>query len=295
MWRNSQSKASANYLKKQFDAPPYAQQVQLEQQAEVRCHPPPGVPPPRVYWLRNGVPLEPDTNLIVSSEGHLLVGQARLQDTANYSCVAENVAARRVSEPAQLTVYVNGGWSPWSPWSECSARCGRGSQKRSRQCSNPAPLNGGALCPGPSVQRTDCTTICPRGAREEGINYDGAQLAEEAKRADVETDVALYIGLAVACAVFTLVAVLIVRMLRRKGRDHSMYNMAASEYQPEYFPEHDKKGLTLQSAAAAATAQPDLTQSAVLGVTVPPGYEYPFSEPQHLSRSCSEHHYDVPH
>jgi leucine-rich repeat transmembrane protein FLRT len=92
-------------LKKQFDSPPYSQTVEMDRQTEVRCHPPPGVPPPRVYWLRNGVPLETDTNLIVSSEGHLLVGQARLQDTANYTCVAENVAARRVSEPALLTVY----------------------------------------------------------------------------------------------------------------------------------------------------------------------------------------------
>jgi hypothetical protein len=49
-----------------------------------------------------------------------------------------------------------------------------------------------------------------------------------ATRAEVETDVALYIGLAVAFAVFTLVAVFIFRLLRRKGRDHSMYNMAAS-------------------------------------------------------------------
>jgi hypothetical protein len=49
-----------------------------------------------------------------------------------------------------------------------------------------------------------------------------------ATRAEVETDVALYIGLAVACAVFTLVAVFIFRLLRRKGRDHSMYNMTAS-------------------------------------------------------------------
>jgi hypothetical protein len=49
-----------------------------------------------------------------------------------------------------------------------------------------------------------------------------------ATRAEVETDVALYIGLAVAFAVFTLVAIFIFRLLRRKGRDHSMYNMAAS-------------------------------------------------------------------
>lgn len=92
-------------LKKQFDSPPYSQTVEIDRQTEMRCHPPQGVPPPRVYWLRNGVPLETDTNIIVSSEGHLLVGQARLQDTANYTCVAENVAARRVSEPALLTVY----------------------------------------------------------------------------------------------------------------------------------------------------------------------------------------------
>lgn len=77
----------------------------MDHQAEMRCHPPVGVPPPRVYWLRNGAPLEPDTNIIVSSEGHLLVSQARLQDTANYTCVAENIAARRISDPALLTVY----------------------------------------------------------------------------------------------------------------------------------------------------------------------------------------------
>lgn len=68
----------------------------------------------------------------------------------------------------------------------------------------------------------------------------------------------------------------------------------SAEYQPEYFPEQDKKNLSLQPPSQ----QPDLTQT-VVGVSVAPCYEYPYSDPPNgkngLSRSCSEHHYDVPH
>ena len=65
-----------------------------------------GVPPPRVYWLRNNVPVDTESDtLLVSSEGHLLVGQAKLSHQANYTCVAENIAAKRLSEPVSLTVY----------------------------------------------------------------------------------------------------------------------------------------------------------------------------------------------
>lgn len=92
-------------LKKPFTSVPYSVSVETDRNVELRCLPPDGVPPPRVYWLRNNVPIEPDNNMIVSSEGNLLIGQARLQDTANYTCVAENVAAKRLSDPALLTVY----------------------------------------------------------------------------------------------------------------------------------------------------------------------------------------------
>lgn len=97
-------------MKKQFESPPYSVSVEAGQGTELRCLPPIGVPPPRVYWLRNGIVLSESTSpdsdtLLVSSEGHLLLGQAKLSHQANYTCVAENIAAKRLSEPAGLTVY----------------------------------------------------------------------------------------------------------------------------------------------------------------------------------------------
>lgn len=92
-------------LKKQFELPPVSTRVELGHQTELRCVPPEGLPTPRVYWLRGGTPLQTDTTMLVTSEGHLLLGQARERDTGNYTCVAENLAARRLATPAQIVVY----------------------------------------------------------------------------------------------------------------------------------------------------------------------------------------------
>ncbi|XP_043271876.1 netrin receptor UNC5B-like isoform X2 [Venturia canescens] len=317
------------YLKKQYESPPYSVSVEAGQGTELRCLPPVGVPPPRVYWLRNGANLDTDADtLFVSSEGHLLLGQAKLSHQANYTCVAENIAAKRMSQPASITVYVNGGWSSWSAWSDCHSRCAKGGQKRTRTCTNPAPMNGGQPCLGPAQQKTDCNSACPvvdggwsrwsawsvcgsdcthtrkRSCDEPPPSHGGraclgrdnsvgnctgglcnvgrskmggAQLTEEANR---QMDVALYIGLTVACVVISGLAFFLARLLRRKGRDHSLYSMARNEFQPEFFPDQDKK----------LSLQPDVTAT-----TVPACYEYPFDPKLSLSRSLSEHHYDVPH
>lgn len=49
-----------------------------------------------------------------------------------------------------------------------------------------------------------------------------------ASRSDTDMRVALYIGLLVACAVFSCIATVLFLLHKRKGRDHSMYNMAVS-------------------------------------------------------------------
>ena len=74
----------------------------------MRCYPPKGRPSPSVSWLQNGKPIDPtvDKNFIVSDEGRkMIVVAARLADSANYTCVADNVASKRFSEPATITVY----------------------------------------------------------------------------------------------------------------------------------------------------------------------------------------------
>ncbi|CAH0556983.1 unnamed protein product [Brassicogethes aeneus] len=96
-----------------------------------------------------------------------------------------------------------------------------------------------------------------------------------------QNDILLYIGLTVAVFLICILSFFVVRIYRKKGQHQSLYNMASNDYHPEYFPDHDKKSLNLP---------PDLTQ------TVPPCYEYPYNTPAaSVTRSVSEHHYDVPH
>ncbi|GAU97362.1 hypothetical protein RvY_08675-2 [Ramazzottius varieornatus] len=163
MVESQRAKIQIAYLRKSFQREPTQTSVEAGYPVQLQCLPPEGAPVPEVFWLKDGQQIDPAVhrNFIVSNEGGLILNQARHEDAGNYTCGAKNVAARRLSAPALLTIYVNGGWSAYGEWTKCDARCGRGIQKRFRACNNPEPQNGGLPCPGSPVQKADCTVICP--------------------------------------------------------------------------------------------------------------------------------------
>ncbi|KAG7189310.1 hypothetical protein KM043_016966 [Ampulex compressa] len=318
------------YLKKHFLSPPYSLSVEAGRNAEFRCSPPLGVPHPKVSWLRNGTPLEtivsvPEsspnevtpTSFVQTADGHLLLGETELTHQGNYSCVAENIASRRVSEPAVLTVYVNGGWSSWSGWTECSVRCGRGVQKRTRTCTNPVPINGGQNCPGPATQRVECNPSCPavdgrwstwsswspcgpdcsrvrrRSCNDPPPSNGGrpcqgkdvivescsADRCNATRAVDHRNILALWVTLSLAAIILALTTIFFVRLMRRKERMEALYGVARLDFRR---PGEISKSVVSKNDRSVLTADRRLE------------HVIDDSNAGRLPRSCSEHHYDVP-
>ncbi|KAI4893538.1 hypothetical protein NFI96_010363 [Prochilodus magdalenae] len=226
------------YLRKNFEEEPLGKEVALDQEVLLRCHPPEGVPTAEVEWQKNEELIDPkaDPNFFITVDHNLIIKQARLADTGNYTCVAKNIVARRKSSSAAVIVYVDGGWSEWSKWSACGTDC---TMWRSRECTQPAPGTGGKACQGLDLQSLNCTSEqCPQ-------TVSGAE------------DVALYVGIVAVALCLTLLLVVLVLVYRRKkaglDADVADSSILTTGFQPMSIKP------TKPESSHLLTIQPDLT------------------------------------
>uniref|UniRef100_A0A7N8XTS3 Netrin receptor UNC5 n=1 Tax=Mastacembelus armatus TaxID=205130 RepID=A0A7N8XTS3_9TELE len=194
------------YLRKNFEQDPQGKEVPINGMIVLHCRPPEGVPVAEVEWLKNEelVSSLADGNIDTRADHNLIINEARLSDSGNYTCLASNIVAKRRSATATVIVYVDGGWDEWSEWTLCSSQCER---QRSRECNSPAPRHRGKMCEGNSEATENCT--------------DGLCTQSKALLPVGSNDIALYSGLG---AGIIAVAILVVAvMLYRKN--HSEYGV----------------------------------------------------------------------
>lgn len=112
---------------------------------KLKCTLPNSHPRPRITWQKNGHDL-----LTTAAKNDVLIIQSvRVSDSGDYTCTAENIVGKRISDKLKVMVTIDGNKRHWTEWTVCGRDCRK---TRSRNCNE----HSFDSCDGQEVESMEC-------------------------------------------------------------------------------------------------------------------------------------------
>lgn len=114
-----------------------------------------------------------------------------------------------------IILFFLGAWSPWSRWSDCNAQC---QKLRSRDCTAPAPANGGHLCQGRNAEWRNCSGMSEFPHCLNPLQFPASSTTARVIEPYFSANLPTLVGLGFVGILLLIIAALVGALVRRKSR-----------------------------------------------------------------------------